>query len=84
MLPTRSSSIAPVRAGAIPLAVRRTTGARPVPAFTRAARAVLSEIAVRVAPLSISIRRFTPLSEATTQKWPSGDMRTRSVPPDTC
>ena len=32
------------------------------------------EIAVTVAPLSISIRVSTPLIEATTQKWPSGAM----------
>ena len=68
MLPTRSSSTLPVSAGAAPLAVRSTTGARPAPVSTFASRAVCSEMAVTVAPLSMSIRRSTPLIEATTQK----------------
>ncbi len=84
MLPTFNWSPEPVRAGAMPLAVRRTTGVSPELASTDAARAVLSEIAVTVAPLSMSIRRLTPLIEATTQKWPSSAMRTRSPPPATC
>ena len=43
-------------------------GAKPVPASTFASRAVLWEMAVTVAPLSISIRRGTPLIEASAQK----------------
>ena len=83
MLPTRSSSIAPVCAGAIPLAVLRITGLRPVPVSTEASLAVSAEIAVTVAPLSISIRRGTPLTLALTQKCPSADIRTRSSLPTT-
>ena len=56
----------------------------PVPVSTLASRAVALEMAVTVAPLSISIRRLTPLMEATTQKCPSGDIRTRSSLPATC
>src|SRR5437868_3159903 len=84
ILPTRSSSTLPVCAGAAPLAVCSTTGARPVPVFSFASRAVFAETAVMVAPLSISIRVLTPLTEARTQKWPSLAMVTRNSLPVTC
>jgi len=42
------------------------------------------EMAVMVAPLSISIRRLTPLMRASAQKWPSVDILIRTSSPTTC
>ena len=71
----------PVSARTAPLAVRRMTGIRLAPLSTPASRAVCSDKAVTVAPLSTSIRRSTPLTLTRAQKWPSAAIAIRTSRP---
>ena len=74
----------PVSAGATPLAVRSMTGVSPVPVSIRGgARGGFGDRGDRRAAVD-QHPRLTPLIEATTQKWPSGAIRTRNSLPTTC
>ena len=56
----------------------------PVQQGTSALPAVAPDRPLTVAPLSISMRRGTPLMVALAQKWPSGESRMRTSLPLTC
>ena len=79
--PRPSRSTVAVSAGTDPLAVRRMIGVRLPSGSTEASRAVRSDSAVIVAPLSTSIRRSTPLIATRAQKWPSGRHRNADLAP---
>src|SRR3546814_15837102 len=82
MPPIVTCAATPGSAAIAPLAVLMTSGKPRSSMVMPAAAAVDAEIAVVVAPLSISIRRVAPLIEPCAQKWPASALGMRIVRPE--